>query len=111
MNEKLITIKAKHHHATQAKYKPHIEKKDDSVATTSMMNKLHLKIGAKVMLIHNIDMADKLTNGQLGQLMGVVKTNTQHIDKLMIKFNNGKVGETYKLKHRSLKFPECVAIE
>ena len=27
LNEKLITIKAKHHHATQAKYKPHIEKK------------------------------------------------------------------------------------
>ena len=63
------------------------------------------------MLIHNIDMADKLTNGQLGQLMGVVKTTTGQIDKLMIKFNNGKVGETNKLKHRSLKFPECVAIE
>ena len=63
------------------------------------------------MLIHNIDIADKLTNGQLGQLMGVVKTTTGQIDKLMIKFNNGKVGETNKLKHRSLKFPECVAIE
>ena len=97
LNEKLITIEAKHHHATQAKYKPHIEKKDDSVATTSMMNKLHLKIGAKVMLIHNIDIADKLTNGQLGQLMGVIKTTMGQIDKLMIKFNNGKVGETNKL--------------
>ena len=63
------------------------------------------------MLIHNIDIADKLINGQLGQLMGVVKTTTGQIDKLMIKFNNGKVGETNKLKHRSLKFPECVATE
>ena len=88
-----------------------LKKKYDSVATTSMMNKLQLKIGAKVMLIHNIDIADKLTNGQLGQLMGVVKTTTGQIDKLVIKFNNGKVGETNKLKHRSLKFPECVAIE
>ena len=78
-----------------------------------MMNKLQLKIGAKVMLIHNIDMTDKLTNGQLGLLMGVVKTTTGQIDKLMIKFNNVKVGESNKQKHRSLnsKFPECVAIE
>ena len=74
-----------------------LKKKYDSVATTSMMNKLQLKIGAKVMLIHNIDIADKLTNSQLGQLMGVVKTTMGQIDKLMIKFNNGKVRETNKL--------------
>ena len=109
----MITIKAKHHHATQAKYKPHIDKKDGSVASTSMMNELELKIGAKVMLIHNIDMVDKLTNGQLGELMGVVKTTTGQIDKLIIKFNNKTVGENNKQKHRSLniKYPDCVVIE
>ena len=55
LDGELVTIQAKHHNATQAKYKPYIEPKEGAVATTSFIDKLKLKIGAKVMIIHNID--------------------------------------------------------
>ena len=58
----LLEIKAKHHHATQKKYKPWIEPKEGAVATTSFLDELKLQVGVKVMIIHNIDTVDCLTN-------------------------------------------------
>ena len=79
-------MKATHHHATQKKYKPWIEPKEGAVATTSFLDELQLKLGAKVMLIHNIDTVDCLTNGQLGELIDVIKNG--EVDKLVIKLQN-----------------------
>ena len=84
----LIQIKAKHHHATQKKYKPWIEPKEGAVATTSFLDELKLKLSAKVMIIHNIDTADCLTNGQLGELVDIIKTTNGDVDKLIIKLQN-----------------------
>ena len=72
----MIQIKAKHHHATQKKYKPWIEPKEGAVASTSFLDELKLKLGAKVMIIHNIDTVDSLTNGQLGVLVFFIIWNT-----------------------------------
>ena len=96
----LVIIQAKHHHATQAKYKPYIEPKEGAVASTSFIDKLKLKIGAKVMIIHNINTTDCLTNGQLGELVSFIKTTGGEIDKLMIKLNNEKAGQENKIKQR-----------
>ena len=75
LDGELITIEAKHHHATQAKYKPKIDSRDGTVGSSSFADKLKLKIEAKVMIIHNIDTADGLTNGQIGKLVKIVKTS------------------------------------
>ena len=109
----LITIQAKHHHATQTKYKPYIEPKEGAVASTSFMDKLKVKIGGKIMIIHNIDTADGLTNGQMGELIHIVKTTKGEVDKLILKLANSKAGQKNRSQYPNLssKFPNCVVIE
>ena len=77
MKGESISIKAIHHHATRKNYKPYIEPKEGAVASTSFLDELELKIGAKIMIIHNIDTTDCLTNGQLGELIDTVKTTKE----------------------------------
>ena len=104
---------AKHFHATQKKYKPQISKKDGTVATTAFQNELILKIGAKVMLIHNIDVPDMLSNGQLGTLEDTIKTTEGKIDMLVIKLKDERAGKSNMERNSSLskKYPGCVFIE
>ena len=78
---KMIKLKARHHNPTQKNYKPWIEPKEGAVATTSFLDELLVKIGAKVMLIHNVNTADKLTNGQLGILVDVIKSKSGEAEK------------------------------
>ena len=72
-----------------------------------------MKIGAKVMIIHNIDTADGLTNGQMGELKHVVRTTKGEVDKLVIKLNNDRAGKKNRSQYPILaaKFPNCIVIE
>ena len=49
-------------------YTPNI-KKHGTIDDTAFKKTLHLKVGAKVMLIHNIDLLDSLVNGQIGEVI------------------------------------------
>ena len=89
---KTYKLRAKHHHATQKAYKPNIDKKDGGVGTTAFQNEVVVKIGAKIMIIHNIDTADMLTNGQLGELVDVISTKEGQVDKLVVKLKDMKAG-------------------
>ena len=113
LSGELETIQARHHHATQAKYKPYTEPKEGAIASTSFMDKLNIKLGAKLMIIHNIDTSDGLTNGQMGELINIIKTTKGVVDKLVLKLNNKQVGNRNRSKHLTLsrKFPDCVIIE
>ena len=92
LDEDLFTVEAKHHYATQSKTKPkpYISPYDGVVGPTSFMDNLKLKIGAKMMIIYNIDTADGLTNGQMGTLVHIVMTTKGEVDKLIIRLNNSK---------------------
>ena len=113
LNGELLSLQAKHHHATQAKYKPYINPKDGTIATTSFVDLLRIKIGAKLMLIHNTDTCDGLTNGQMGELVGIIRTTKGDVDKLVLKLNNAQCGNQNRSKFPNLskKFPNCVFIE
>ena len=56
------------------------------MANTSFMDSLRVQIDCKVMLIHNIDTSDRLTNGQLGKLIDIIKTEDGSAAKLIIEF-------------------------
>ena len=109
----LLNIKARHHNATQKKYKPFIEQKDGTVARTAFMDELKLKTGAKVMLIHNIDTVDSLTNGQIGVLTAIIKTTSGEADKLIIRLQSKNAGKQNRQNHPGLaaKYPDCIVIE
>ena len=113
-NEKYLTslpgeqfeFRAVNHLATQRNFKPklHLE---GTIGQTSFMNALRLKLGSKVILINNINTSDCLTNGQLGILIGLVKSDSKHTDKLVVKFKNKNAGEESRKKHPGItaKYP------
>ena len=109
----VTSILARHHHATQAKYKPYINPKDGTIASTSFIDILRIKVGAKLMIIYNIDTPDGLTNGQMGELVSFIKTTKGDVDKLVIRLNNKLVGKNNRSSYPNFarKFPDCVIIE
>ena len=109
----VLTIRARHHHPTQKNYKPYIEPKEGAVGPTAFINELTLKLGSKVIIIHNIDVLDRLTNGQLGVLIDAIKTTKGEVDKLIVKLNTKNSGIQNRARFPGLaaRYPECVFIE
>ena len=54
-------------------YNPTISK-NDLVDDTQFRNTLDIKIGAKVMIVFNIDVLDSLVNGQMGYILDIIYT-------------------------------------
>ena len=108
----IILLDATNHLATQRKFKPKIHA-EGTIGNSSFMNKLKLKLGAHVILIHNINTEDCLTNGQLGILIGVLEAADNHNNKLVVKFNNKNAGKNTRRKYPgiSAKFPGGTVIE
>ena len=107
-----IMVKAIHSQANRESYKPVINKVGQ-VGNTGFMDELRLKVGSKVMLIHNLDVEDCLTNGQMGTLAGVVKAANGGIKMLVVNFNNKHAGKMWREKHPGVvaKFPGGTGIE
>ena len=77
------------------------------------MDTLRVKIGCKVILIHNIDTPDGLTNGQLGKIIHVIRTEDNGIAKVIVEFNNENVGKQNRIKNAQYnkKYPGGTVIE
>ena len=108
-----LNLPAIHHHNSRKKYTPRIDKRDGTVADTGFMDKLKLKLDAKVILIHNISTVDSLTNGQLGILKEAQKTPDGKVEKLVVQFKNKNAGIIKRSQNPyfAQKFPDCVIIE
>ena len=98
---------------TQKKFSPFIDKKDGSIGTTGFQDELVLKLGVKIIIIHNVDTSDGLTNGQLGELVDVIYTKDGKVDKLVVKLRKPDAGIKNRRKFSGLlwKYPESVVIE
>ena len=110
----LIKINSINYQQNQKEFKPRVNEKDETIGNTKFQYKLLLKCGAKVMIIHNVDTIDGLTNGQFGILKDVTyKDGGKSVDKLIIKLTNTKAGDMNRQRHPLLasKYPGCVMID
>ena len=107
-----MMFKAKHSHALQPDYKPMIDEVGQ-VGKTNFVDELVVKKGCPVMLVSNIDVADCLSNGQLGTLVDTVKGANGVVKWLMIKFKNVNVGKEWRQRHPGLAeiYPGCTGVE
>ena len=53
---------------------------------------LELKVGARVMLTSNIDIEDRLINGQIGTVRHITINNATKVEKIYIEFDDEKAG-------------------
>ena len=51
-----------------------------------------LKVGARMMLIYNVDVNDSLTNGQLGSIVGIISPEFCQFNSVFVKFDDEHVG-------------------
>ena len=121
INEKYISklkgtplkLKAIHHHPINPDFKPFINAKDQTVGETGFRDELILKPGARIILIHNLDTIDSLTNGQLGTFIDAVKDTKGKVVKLILKLDKAGAGAFNRQQNPELakKFPDYVFIQ
>ena len=110
---KLIKIKSFNFNSLNKDFKPCISEKDGAIGSTQFQDVLFLRIGAKVMVIHNVDTIDGITNGQTGILVAVLFKDDEKVDKLIVELQNKNSGKLNRQKHPLLaeKYPNCVVLE
>ena len=91
----LITVKAKNSSRTLKNFKV---KNDGCILNTPFLSVLKLKIGAEVILVHNINTLDGLTNGARGVLVAVEK-KAGVIKRFAVRFHNPTHGEAQREKN------------
>ena len=113
LNGTPLKLKAVHHHPTQPNYKPQINSKDQTVGETGFRNEIILKPGARIILIHNLDTVDSLTNGQLGTFIDAIKNKEGKVELLILKLDKLGAGRNNREQNPQLnkKYPECVFIK
>ena len=66
---------------------------DGSIEKTTFLDRLELKVGARVMLLHNINTLDGLVNGVQGEVQEIISDKDDKIRYVLVKFDNPKIGE------------------
>ena len=113
LNSELIIIEAINSHKNIPNYKPRLHPKKGTVADTPYLQRLCLKINARVMLTVNLDVQDSLSNGSIGTLVAAVRNTQGDVKLLMVKFDNPEAGRELRRCHPVLakKYPGCTPLQ
>lgn len=81
-------------------YKPQIQK-HGVVAQTPLQHKLQIKVGARIMLVVNVNTFDGLVNGAMGSVVDIVMypNYSKHVKCIIIAFDRPDVGKAQREKH------------
>ena len=72
-----------------------------TIEDTAFLQTLRLKVGVRVMLIHNISTEDGLANGAQGKVMAMLKRKDK-VRYILVRFDNPNIGKDQQRKYRSL---------
>ena len=95
----LVTIEATVVH--QKGYRPTISP-FGTVDDTHFMEKLQVRIGARVMLVFNVSIADSLVNGALGTILDVIFSDNNEVNAIIIAFDNPEVGMEQRRQFKAI---------
>ena len=104
---KLFTIKAKNSSRTVKTFKTN---NAGCIQNTPFMAVLKVKVGCEVVMVHNVDTLDGLTNGCRGVLVDV-EMNGEAIQRLVVKFHNPEHGRMARQRNRCKKFPQATYVD
>ena len=109
---KLYVSKATHIQAMTKSFKPQINEITGRISDTQYVDELSLKIGARVMLIYNVDVSDLLNNGATGSVIGVEENQNGKITSVIVRFDNPKAGSESRKTYPMLakKYPDGTVI-
>ena len=62
--------------------------------------KLEIKIGARVVMVYNVDTPDGLVNGEMGTVIDIVKTKEgDDVEYIVVQFDLEETGDRLRRKH------------
>ena len=97
LQTKLYTIEAKHDPPTRKVF----IKPAGTIEESAFLQTLRLKVGARFMIIHNINTMDGLTNGARGKVMEIIAKDDR-VRYILIQFDNPNIGIEQRRKFRHL---------
>ena len=87
---KLLSAKAMH--SLPKGQKPFINQGKGTIGNTDFMDNFEFKIGARCLMIYNVDLLDDLFNGASGIIVGAEFDKKQQINCIIVKFDNPSGG-------------------
>ena len=77
-----------------------------TVDDTNLYQTLNIKIGARVMLVLNVNTTDSLVNGSIGIVLDIIKNNEGKVTCIIIKFDSDKSGAEQRRHPIAVKYKE-----
>ena len=79
--------------------------------TGGLARLLELKVDARVMLTSNIDVGDKLSNGQIGTVFHIYVDRSKRVSKIYVKFDDESAGLKLRSRDNFARLHNCVPVE